>query len=199
MNIFNRVLMVILGFAFLIFWLLVGYSALFAPRQGVAVVQDVTGYLTTNVNLYSQLMVALLAGAFIIASLLLLMAELIPQRPRAVRLPQVRGGVAILSTDAIAQRIKHDVERLAQIREARPTVTSRGKTVDVHLELLTDPESNVAARSEEACQVVRKAIEEGMGVGIGKLTVRIRHEPFRSDDRRPTTSITQPPGGGQSR
>lgn len=199
MNIFNRVLLVILGFMSLLFWLLVGYSALFAPRQGVAVVQDVTGYLTTNVNLYSQLMVALLAGAFVIASLLLLMAELIPQRPQTVRLPQAHGGVALLSTDAIAQRIKHDVERLAQIREARPVVTSRGKTVDVHLELLTDPESNVTARSEEACQVVRKAIEEGMGVGIGKLAVRIRHEPFRSEAHRPPTSRTQPPGGEQPR
>lgn len=199
MNIFNRVLMVILGFMSLLFWLLVGYSALFAPRQGVAVVQDVTGYLTTNVNLYSQLMVALLAGAFVIASLLLLMAELIPRSPAAVRLPQVRGGVALLSTDAIAQRIKHDVERLAQIREARPTVTSRGRTVDVRLELLADPESNVAARSEEACQVVRKAIEEGMGVGIGKLAVRIRHEPFRSEAHHPPTVRTQPPGEGQPR
>lgn len=197
MNIFNRVLIILLALISLLFWIVVGFFALFSPQQGIATAQDVVGYLAANVNFYSQLMVALLAGAFVVALLLLLMAELIPRTPATVRLPQVQGGVALLTTDSISQRIKHDVELLAQIREARPSVVSRGKTVDVRLELLTDPESNVASKTEEVCQVVRKAIEEGMGVGIAHLAVRIRHEPFRSDDRRSTTTRTQPPGQAQ--
>ena len=98
----------------------------------------------------------------------------------------------MLSIKAVEQRIKHDVEALAAVIEAKPIVTSRGRKVDIQLELSTEAESNVPLTSEEVFQVVRDGVEKEMGVSIGRLKTNIYHQPFAPPKPPETTPPPEP-------
>lgn len=176
MNIFNRVLIIILLLVSIAFWVAAVAVILLFPGEALSAAKFLIVYLEANLTLYTQLMVALLGFIFILASLLLLVIELTPSRPGAVQLTQVTSGTALLATDAIAERIKHDLQGVPGVHRADPTVIARGKFVDVNLDLHTGPGSDVSETSEQVGRLVRDSVEKKMGVKIGKLVVHIHHE-----------------------
>lgn len=86
-----------------------------------------------------------------------------------MRLLQVSSGEARLTTDAIAQRIKRELEALPDILRVTPQVHSRGKSVDLRLAIETDPEADVGPAVERACQLAREVAETRMGVRVNRV------------------------------
>ncbi|MBI2906098.1 MAG: hypothetical protein HYX92_00435 [Chloroflexi bacterium] len=191
MSLFNRALIIILLLVSIVFWLAVAAVVLLSPDELVSVLKYSVLFLEANITLYTQLMVALLAVIVVLASALILVIELTPSTPSAVQLTQVASGVAMLTTDAIGQRIKHDMQALPEVHEVVPKVAARGRSVDITLELRTGPDSNVTKTSEEAGRLVRDSVEKNMGVKIRRLLVNIHHEPYLASPQ-PTARVVPP-------
>jgi hypothetical protein len=107
--------------------------------------------------------------ALALLAVILLLLELTPRRPAAVRLLQVSSGEARLTTDAIAQRIKRELETLPEVLRVQPQVHSRGKSVDLRLAIETDPDADVGPVVERACQLAREVAESRLGVRVNRV------------------------------
>ncbi len=129
------------------------------------------------------LVISLIAAA-------ILWFEVVPGGAQGVRLSQVSGSNAVLTTDAITQRVKHDAEQVMDVRQARPQIRSNGKDVGIRLDLRLAPEANPAQVVETVGQVVRDNIETKMGVRIRRLNIYVKHESFAKKAQPPRTATS---------
>jgi len=174
----NRAVIVTLLLIWVILWAGAIVVALVYPAEAISTANDVAITLERYDTIYTRLMFTVVGFVFILAALLLLVAELAPGGLPAVRLSQVAGGTALLTTEAIVQRLKYEVEHLNQVGEAKPEVKSRGKVVSIRLDLRTAPEADIVNKTEEVCRVAREVVEE-MGVKLDRPpTVYIHPEPL---------------------
>jgi membrane protein implicated in regulation of membrane protease activity len=190
MNLFNRIVVVLL----LLLVIVLAFVAMFLP---LGPLDFIIGWLTfIKASLYvptNYLIVILVSLVVILLSLLLLWLEFRgPARPKTVRIEKVGGGYAEVTTDSIAQRLKYRVDQLVGVTEVKPIVTSRGKVVDVVLDLETSPDIEVPAKTEEVCQVAREEVEQKMGLKLDRIRVNIRHAPY------PPKTETPPAVGSRS-
>jgi hypothetical protein len=176
----NRALIVALLVIWVVLWIGAIVVVLVSPAEAISAADNVVDFLDRNSTIYARLMFTVLGIVCILVALLLLVAEIAPGRLPAVRLTQVAGGAALLTTQAIVQRLQYEVEQLDQVSEAKPVVRSRGKGVNVRLDLRTAPDANVVEKTEEVCRVVQEVVEQ-MGVKLERPpTVYIQPEPLRA-------------------
>jgi uncharacterized alkaline shock family protein YloU len=120
----------------------------------------------------------ILAAIFAIVAFIILWFEVIPGGSSAVRLQQVSGSTAAITTEAISQRIRYDAEQIPDVRQARPTVKTNGKDVDVKLELKLAPGVDVPPLVENVSRTVREGVESKMGVKLRRLNISVRHDAY---------------------
>jgi len=174
----NKAIIVVLLLIWVILWAGAIVVALVSSAEVISTANGVASFLERYNTIYTRLMFTVIGFVFILVALLLLVAELAPSGVPAVRLSQVAGGTALLTTDAIVQRLKYEVEHLEQVGEVKPEVKSRGKVVSIRLDLRTAPQADIVKKTEEVFGVVREVIEE-MGVSLYRLpTVYIHPEPL---------------------
>jgi hypothetical protein len=104
------------------------------------------------------------------AAFILLVFELRARGPDTVAL--AGDPAARLSAQTIVQRLKADVEAIAQVDQARPVVTPRRRSVDLVLDVTTAPGVDVPAKAAEVSEVARATVES-LGLKLGKLSVQI--------------------------
>lgn len=187
MDRFNRILIGSMVGLWIVFWLAAIIVTLFYSIPAIAVGTEFFTFLAENNSLYLQLMFAMLYAVLILLGLFALLLALTPRADGAVRLPPVVGGVAWLTAQAIAHRIQAEVEKLPEIRRAKPIVSPHGGSVDLKLELSTDPAVDPRAKTEEVCRVVRQLVEGTLRIKVGQVQVYIYHkEPPSSEKTAPT-------------
>ena len=183
-NAFNRIVVVLL-------WLLllagIGYTTIF-PHTALTVLLDGLSLVQEALRvqqeangmnfLIGQVAVGI-AAVLVFGSLLWL--ELWPHRQRGVRMKTVKGGSVELDTDSIARRLTWHLDQLADVITVFPDVKARGNAVDIELEVETAPDIDVPMKTDEVVESTRDIIEEGMGLRLGKLDVRMRHLPFEDE------------------
>ena len=173
MNIFNRVVMVIL------LLLAVVASAIFTvvPFHFIAFLTRAVEVLNRSVQ--GARLASLLVGVgLVILWIFLLVLEVWRPPKRTVRVLKVSGGEAELTIDAIAQRLVYRVDQLADVVSVRPRISAGRGGVHVQLVLETSPDIDVPTKTEEVCGVVRGVIEERMGLKLRKVKVKVRHAPY---------------------
>ncbi len=170
MNFFNRVVVVLL---FLVLALSIIVVAIL-PEQFVRLMQ--TTFDPMNITPLDRIALFVGAAVVVIVSLLIVQVEIRPEKRRAVHLAQVQGGKAELSTESIAGRIRQTTESMPDVRQVTPAVTSRGRSVDVHLGLTANPGIDVSQKASEIVQVVRNLVEKDIGVKVNKLKVNIKYD-----------------------
>lgn len=176
MNLFNRILLVLLALLGLVGGIALIAVALTVPEGVVAYFEAWAAYFGAGF-LWQLTWAGVAAGGVLsLVSLALLLLELGPRRRRLVQISRVGGDAGMLTVDSVARRIRHEVEALDQVKGARPRVTSRGQEVDVHLDLHTDLNTPVKSKDEEIRQVVRQTVEEGLGVKLRRLEVEFHQE-----------------------
>lgn len=180
MNAVNRALAILFSLLLLAGGLAAFLLTLAAPGESSFYVQAWAFYLADQVSLANRLAVGLGAAIAIVAGVLILVLEIPKGSSSTVRLKKVNGGEGVLSVGAVAQRVQHDVELLEGMRRAKPQVTSRGKQVDIRLDLTTDPYVEAADKTQEVCQVVRDNVEGQMGVRVRRIKVRINHDIIKN-------------------
>lgn len=130
----------------------------------------------SNAFLIQTICVGLAVLVFIIA-ILMLFLEL--QRPsvKRLRVLQVTGGQVEVTTDAIVQRLEHDILQIADITRVKPRIpsTRKGSVVDLALEVETRPEVNVPQKTQEVIAAANQVLEQQMGLKVGKVQVQVHH------------------------
>jgi hypothetical protein len=120
----------------------------------------------------------LLALASLVVGVLFLTLELRRPQLKMVRLEKVGGGVVEVSLGTVAEHVAYEVDQLPGVLRTRPRVTARRGGVVVEVEVDTAGDVEVPARAAQVVEVVRRVVEEKVGV---KLTqppkVRLRATP----------------------
>ena len=184
MNIFNRIVTVVL----LIVLLLLALAVAIFPPETLTVLQRMLDYALTLLAqmetsyywLYSLIRIALVVLAVLVFGLLL-WGELRPRRPKAVKVFTEAGSQATVTTNSVARRLSWHVDQLADVISVTPHVTAHGKTVDVVLDLETNPEVDVPMKTDEVVAVAKEVITERMGMQIRRIQVHISHAPYQDE------------------
>lgn len=176
MNIFNRVVMVIL----LLLALAVSVVFTIIPIRLLDGVRNAASLLAQSVQM-ARLVFVLIGIGFILLWFLLLVLELWRPPRRTVRVEKVSGGQAEMTVDAIAQRVIYRVDQLADVVKVKPRIRARRGGVDIDLDLETTPDIDVPTKTEEVCAVVKDVIEERMGLRLRGIRVKVRHAPYAEE------------------
>lgn len=182
MNVFNRivvVLVLLILLAALITLAVVPFNALNAVRTGAEGLQT---FLTNFAQSSSTLFIVVRAAVVLLAVLLfglLLAFELRRGGPRVVRVHTEAGSQASVTTDSVARRLTWHIDQLADVISVTPVVSAHGQSVNVRLDLETQPEVDVPMKTDEVVGVTREVITERMGLQLGKVEVRIKHAPYQ--------------------
>lgn len=173
MNIFNRVVMVVL----LLLALAASVVFIIIPVRLLDVVSDAITLLAQSIQV-ARLVFVLIGIGFILLWFLLLVLELWRPPRRTVRVEKVSGGQAEMTVEAIAQRVVYRVDQLADVVNVKPRIRAGRGGVDIDLDLETTPDIDVPTKTEEVCAVVKDVIEERMGLRLRRIRVKVRHAPY---------------------
>jgi hypothetical protein len=182
MNIFNRLVMIVLLLAIVlatvIFAAVPGQSSVAVATFFDWVKQSVDMYMTgSNWAMFAAGRV-FIGGGIVIIALFLLWLELRRPRRKTVRVEKLEGGEAHITVDSIGQRLAYNIDQLPEVVKVTPHIISRGGGVDIDLLLETSPEVEVPMKTQEVLQVTREVVTERMGLKLGKVQVKIKHAPF---------------------
>jgi hypothetical protein len=190
MHILNR----ILALLFLLLVVVLGILLMLFPREVLAWTRMTATGLERSFTPLTQAVFVVAGLALALIAIILLLLGLSPRRPATVRLLQVNSGDARLTTDAIAQRIKHELETLPDVQWVQPRVYSRGASIDLHLGIEADPDADVGPIAERACQLAREIAETRMGVRVNKVRAAVSHgAPHEGQAMRPAPAAVSRP------
>jgi hypothetical protein len=175
MNLFNRIVIVFLLLA-LIPIVTVG---LIVPREAIQLLRDgldqLEGQLEASVS--TGRLVASVGLALLVDGLLIFLLYLQVRRPgkRAVPVQQVQGGQAQIAISSIVDRLAYRLDRLPDVLEVRPKVSSHRRGVEVILDVETAAKVNMPAMVEEISALTRRVVEDEMGLRLkGKPKLNLR-------------------------
>jgi hypothetical protein len=187
-NIFNRVL-VVLGL------LVLGAVLVFGMLQPLLILQvleQTTAWLRNVMYNNYMLYLGVIAGALLLL-LVILWLEFRRRRIRAVRVQQVSSGDVTLSVSSIAQSLEYYVNALTGVVRVKPTISGRGKAVNVALDVETVPDLDVPATTDEICRVARDVIEGRLGLQLRKIRANVKQAPYPKGTRpQPLPSVAAP-------
>ncbi len=178
MNVFNRVVMVIA----LLFWLVVVAVVLLRPLEAASLVRTYVGVFEEGLfNDQFFLLFLVIGGAILLLLLILFVFELRRGRRRTVRVRTKGPGDAQLTVDSVVQSLEYRIDELPGVRQVQAHVASRGRDVEVILDLDTSPAVNIPTLSDQIAALCHDILEEQLGLRIhGKVRINIRHEPYPS-------------------
>ena len=177
MNVFNRIVVILL-LLFSVPLLLLLIGIVIFPMQAANVLSGMVAALQ-NVSTTGRLLVIVTSLLLMIVAVILLWFELRqPATSQTVRIRQVTGGEAEISTDSIEGRLAYNIDQLPDVIRVTPKIEARGKGIDVLLDVETRPDIDVPAKTEEVIKVARAVVEDRMGLELTRIRVNIRHAPF---------------------
>jgi hypothetical protein len=176
MRIFNRIV-VIVGILLLLFVALV---LIIRPLEAIDWLRMWLNYVEESIfdaNFY-YIYLGVLAGLIVIL-LILLWLEIRRPRRKTVLIKTQGGGTAELGTQSIAQSLEYRIDELAGVRDVETHIKSRGRDVEVGIDLDTSPSVNIPVLTDQVIDLTHEIIEGQLGVKIhGRVNLRVRHEPY---------------------
>ena len=179
MDTFNRGIIVALAAIWVVLMAVVILVTWAADTETIDRLGDLVSFLNDHTDNASKLILTLGTLALVVLCLIVIVAELTPAGPSDdIRLEGVTGAAAVLSAEAINQRIEQEVTALPQVKEAKASVTAHDRGLAVALNLVLGPDANVPETTEEACRVTQETIEQKIGVAlVGLPSVQIVFSP----------------------
>lgn len=176
MNTFNRIVMV-LG---ILIWIAAVTYVVLLPLDAVGVAR--LGLDQFERSLFDDLFFTYFlaaSGVILFILLVLLWLELRRPRRRTVRIKTDGRGNAQLDIESVIQSLEYRVDELAGVRQVRTHVRSRGKDVDVALDLDTSPSVNIPVLTDQVVSLAQDIVEGQLGLKMhGQVRVNIKHEPY---------------------
>lgn len=166
MNLFNRILVILLMIAVGAAAIAIAVLAWTIPNRTINWLADAVQWLDDNDGDTEKALLTIGCVVAVIVALAVLILELVPHRRTVVAVTGVEGGAATLSTGAIAQRVEDAVRQVPDVADARAFVQARRKGVEVEMDLEVDPEANLAELTGAASAAARNALENRMHVAL---------------------------------
>jgi hypothetical protein len=176
MNTFNRIVMV-LG---ILVWIAAVTFVVLLPLDAVSVAR-------VGLDLFEQSLFIdqfftyflIVSGVILFLMLIFLWLELRRPHRRTVRIKTQGRGNVQLNVESVTQSLEYRIDELAGVRRVKTRVASRGKNVDVFLDLDTSPSVNIPVLTEQVVNLVHDIVEGQLGLEIhGQVGVNIKHEPY---------------------
>jgi hypothetical protein len=192
MNVFNRVMMILLILA-----LLVAVTAVcLFPDYFILQATWLADQLEQAGRALTVTWRVILIGIAVVVDLILLLIlvlELRRARPKAVRVQEVEGGQAVVTVDSIQNRLAFYIDSLAEVVSARPRVEIKGDRVRVAVDVKTAAAVSVPAKAREVVEVIRMVITETMGLKLlGEPKVNIRTASYADAAVPPARPVAEP-------
>ncbi|MBI2917832.1 MAG: hypothetical protein HYY01_07530 [Chloroflexi bacterium] len=188
MDSFNRTLLVGLAALGAVLWLVAMVVALFFFPGAAGLAGEIVAFMADNTGLYLRLMfAAVFAVLALVSVLIVLVAYSPPQSTRAVALPRVPGGIALLSPEAIAQYVGLGLADLPGVARVQPQVKPHGQAMDVSVEVHTLPGVDLVNKTAQVHERVRRTVTQELGLALGRLQV------FYQLDMSPPPEANPPP------
>jgi hypothetical protein len=169
MDIANRLAIVLLALLIIFAVAVVVLFTWAAAPESVERLSDFVGFLNDHAEDDGSRVILTLGAAVVsLLALVIVIVELTPPQAERVPVRDVRAGDALLSTDAIAQRLRQEISAVPHVTQTKATVSARGKGVEIDLELHVDPETNLALTSEEACRAVENLLTNRLSVEMAR-------------------------------
>jgi len=176
MNAFNRIVMV-LG---IIVWIAIVAYVVLLPLDAVGVARSALDIFERSLFddvFFTYFLIG--CGVVLLILLVLLWLELRRPRRRTVRIRTQGPGNAQLDVESVAQSLEYRIDELSGVRQVRTHVKSRGKDVEVSLDLDTSPSVNIPVLTEQVVNLARDIVEDQLGLKLhGKVRVNVKHEPY---------------------
>jgi len=184
MNVFNRIIMVLL----IVLGLALVVAILLNPLYSADLVRSNVNYFAESIlgDQFFMWFVGVMAAVSLVL-LIILWLELRRPRKKTVRIKTQKGGLARLGVRSVEQSLEYRIDELAGVRKVQPKVISRGKDVEVRIDLDTSPSVNIAVLTDQIVGLCRDIVAGQLGVKIrGKVQVNVKHEPYPRGTMPPT-------------
>jgi hypothetical protein len=174
MNVFNRVIIVVVAI-----FLLIGVTAVcFFPDFFIGQLSELAGWLDRiepRIRLEDRLILIGVAVAIDLVLLLLMVLELRRPAAKAVRVQQVEGGTAMVTADSIRNRLGFYIDGLEDVVSVKPKVQIKRDMVTVAVDVRTSANVSIPAKAREIVSIIRMVVTETMGLKLrGEPQVNIR-------------------------
>jgi hypothetical protein len=166
MNLFNRIILTLL-----VLLVMTGAIALIVvswaiPDESIDWLADAAVWLDEHNSTGTKALITVGAACVAVIAFMLLLLELLPGSSNEVKVTGLQVGDAVLTTAAIGQRIEEAVTQVPHVSDVRATVRTKRKGVVVALDLHVDPDANLAAVTDEACEAARDVLANKVHVGL---------------------------------
>lgn len=194
MNALNRIVMVVL----LLFAIVLCSLLLVGSRQVLPAVAWQSSALAESIEGLEWYQLELPGGALacVVNLVLVFFIFLQVRRPsqKAIRVEKAGGGEVLVSVASIADRIKHEVGQISDVLRTRPKVSGKRKGVVVELDVEAGAGVSVPEKAEQIVEVVRRAVEEDMGLELARPPkVNLRVAPYSKARKSPVRPGKVPP------
>lgn len=146
-----------------------------------------------------QLEMTVLGLIIFVPSVILLLLELRRPTRDSIRISNVSGSEAHLSTQAVAQSLIYYIDALQGVVRVKPRLVANKNAVNVRLDVETLPDIDVRAKTAEITQTARNVVEERLGLKLNRLNIHIHHVaypragapyPLKPELARPTPPVS---------
>ncbi len=180
MNVFNRIVLLLLCLALAAGAISVIVLAWTIPHDSIEGLRDAVDWLDDhNQDLEKALLTT--GGAFVaLVAVVVALVELLPKSGAEVKVTDLKVGDAVLSTLSISQRVEEAVSQVAHVAEVRAGVKAKRKGVLLALDLHVDPDVNLADVTDEACQAAQDVLTDRVHVALVEPPrVRLHYRELR--------------------
>ncbi|NPA91208.1 MAG: alkaline shock response membrane anchor protein AmaP [Chloroflexi bacterium] len=188
MNVFNRIIVILLILFLLIGILLFAWNPFWvldmvqnASQQAYTFLSE---FYTTSPYLFRLGQIALAIGAALILGTWLGL-EIRRKKPPTVEVTTPEGQKAKILVDSVAMRLAYHLDQLADVINVTPHVRGKGNVVHVTVDVETTPDVDVPMKTAEITHVIREVVEERMGLRLGRVEVHLKHAPYPEEDQVP--------------
>ncbi|MBN1315506.1 MAG: hypothetical protein JXA42_08560 [Anaerolineales bacterium] len=185
MNIFNRIVMVVL---ILLAGVFITGVCLF-PDDVILNISAISNWLDSirlNIALIDHLILIGIAFVLDLILVIILALELYKPGAKQVRIQKVEGGEATITVDSIKQRLAFYIDGLEDVVNVTPRVQIKKNQVEVEVEIKTSAVVNVPSKASEVVDIIKMIVVETMGLELrGEPRVKIRTGSFRYVPARP--------------
>jgi hypothetical protein len=178
-NTFNRLAMIIILLGTIVA-IVIGILLLLLAHGSMAPIFTNLGMrlaLSSSDPLLTLLQTEVTATALVVfvAALVLLWLEVRRTTSDSIRISQISGGEAHLSTQAVAQSLIYYLNALPGVVRVRPRLAAQGQAVNVRLDVETTPDVDVRSKTEEITSTARTVIEQKLGLKLRRLYIHLHH------------------------
>ncbi len=174
MNLINRTVVVVLLLLGVVFSCASIFVIIFFRPLVMPTLQNTLNAFGTNQLGIPQLFCIGAAILGFAISALLLYLELMPSGKTRLHLKSIQGADVLMSSDAITSQLQYALEPLPGVIRAQPRVfKGKNDTVDVLVDLVMTPDSDVRKKTDELMDVTRTVLEGGLGLRVGKVQIKL--------------------------